>query len=237
LVLAGDSGYFAAFSRYTGQQHWVWPQDPLARMGPFRTGQSSVGNGIVLAGSAYDEKGVLGLEVNTGKLSWTCGSRKHTRFGNAVFTDDCFYFFGPQELTCIEAVTGSVKWRVDCDKWSFPKPLVTNEIVFGATSRGSLLAVDKQTGQQLWKTTFEPSLLPLVCNSPELLGQLAAPVIYHEHILQACSDGNLYAVNAKTGIIEWKHEFKIPLTSTPVVHEEHIFIVTPDATLWKFRLL
>lgn len=46
------------------------------------------------------------------------GDIMQARFGNAVFADGCFYFFGLQELICVKAATGDVKWIAPSDKWS-----------------------------------------------------------------------------------------------------------------------
>ena len=237
LVLVGDSTCFAAFHRSTGQQHWIWPEDPLARVGSFRTAGTDAGAGVVLVASAYDEQGILALDCYTGKLRWTCGDRQHARFGNAVFADGCFYFFGPQDLICVEASAGKVKWLAPSDKWSPTAPLVTNERVFAATSTGCLLAIERETGRRLWEREFDRSLAPVHCDSSEASGQLARPVLCGRHILQASSDGHLYAINAESGDIVWKQQFEIPLTITPIVDEGRLFLITPDATLWSFKMV
>ena len=236
LALAGDGAYFAAFHRYTGQQVWIWPDDPLARSGSCRTAGTAVGNGVVLAGDAFDKRGILALDIDTGKLKWTSGDREHTRFGNAVFADGCFYFFGPQDLICLEAACGRLKWQVPSAKWSSAEPLVLDDKVFAATSDGTLLAVDRHSGGQLWKTELGSALVCTAYNFTDPSGQMAGPVACGQCILQAGADGNLYAVNPETGKIEWKHKFEIPLTSAPVIQGDYLFIVTPDATLWKFKL-
>ena len=236
LALAGDGKYFAAFHRYTGQQQWIWPEDPLARLGSFGSGGTAAGDGVVMIGCAYNEQGVLAADLETGKLRWTQGDRKHTRFGNAVFADGCFYFFAPRDLTCLEAATGKVKWRTASAKWSRPEPLVTEDKVFAATSDGTLLAVERQSGRLIWKLKSDPALLPLACDSPDLEGQLAGSVAWGQYILHGSSDGNLYAVDAETGKVAWKHQFEVPMTISPIVDGDCLFLVTPDATLWKYKL-
>ena len=237
LVFAGDGTYFAAFHRSTGQQHWIWPEDPLARVGAFRTAAGVTGDGVVLAASAFDDQGIQALDCDTGKLRWICGNRQQARFGNAVFFDGCFYFFGAQELICIKAATGKIKWIAPSDKWSPAPPLITHQRVFAATSRGHLFALDRKTGRRLWEKKLNRSLMPLHYDSPEVGGQMAGPVLCGRNILQASSDGHLYAINAESGNIIWKQQFDIPLTIAPAVHKDRLFIVTPDATLWSFRMI
>lgn len=79
--------------------------------------------------------------------------------------------------------------------------------------------------------------MPLHYDSPEVGGQMAGPVLCGRNILQASSDGHLYAINAESGNIIWKQQFDIPLTIAPAVHKDRLFIVTPDATLWSFRMI
>ena len=235
LVLVGDSRCFAAFDRYVGQLQWIWPEDRLARAGSFYTAGTAAGDGVILAGSAYENDGVLALDVHTGKLRWRSGDRQHARYGHCVF-DKQFFFSGPSDLICLEATTGTLVWMAPCDPWSYPKPLVHQGRVFIAGSGGSLQAIDRHSGYQLWRTSFGPPVLPLLHNAAEPGGQLAAPVACGDHVLLASNDGHLYVVEADTGRIVCKHDFGIPLSSEPVVCGGYLIMTTPDATLWKFTM-
>lgn len=235
-VFAGDGNCFGAFHRHTGEQLWLWPVDPLARCGSFRTAGSAAGEGAVLVGDGYNEQGVVALDMLTGQQCWACGDRKHARFGNAVYADGYFYCFGPRDLLCIEAGPGKLRWSCPCSQWSYPEPLISNDVVFAATSDGNLLAVDRQTGRQLWKREFGPPLLPLASYTTYPGGQLAAPVVCGPHIVQGANDGNLYALGRHSGNITWQQHFGIPLTCTPVVVGDYLYLTTPDATVWKFKL-
>jgi len=233
LVLVGDCTYFAALERTSGIELWAWPE--IRAGGAFYTAGTAVGNGVVLVGNAYDDRGVIALQVETGKFLWSSGDRRHTRRSHCVF-DEYFYFSGPYDLICLDPATGQAIWMTPCDPWSYSEPLVCGEKVFIAGSQGNLQAFDRQTGRPLWRTKLGQPILPLLYNATEPAGQLAAPVACGEHLLLASNDGNLYALEAETGRIAWRHDFGIPLTSTPVVHDTYLLITTPDATLWKFKL-
>jgi len=233
FVLVGDSTYFAALVRVSGVEFWAWPE--IRAGGAFYAAGTAVGDGVVLVGHAYDERGTIAVDVKSGKQRWTSGDRKHTRYSHCVFDRD-FYFCGPSDVTCLQASTGNVKWMTPTDPWCHPEPLVHRGKVFVATSRPGLQALDRETGSELWRIEFRQPILPLAYNDTVAGGQLAAPVAYGDHVLVASNDGSLYAVDEKTGHIVWKHDFGIPLTSTPVVSGDHLVLATPDATLWKFKL-
>ena len=235
-VIVGDAGLFAAFELHTGQQQWIWPKDPLARMAAFYSGGTAAGDGVVLVGEAFDNHGVTALDVQTGEMRWRSGNRDHARYGDAVFADGCFYFFGPFDLICLEAKTGKMRWATPSDPWSYPKPLVHDGKVFAAPCYGGLWALDQESGRALWRTQSGKPPLPLACNATERVGQLAAPVAWNKHILLASGDGTLYIVEAETGKTSHQFDFGIPLTSAPVLHGNYLVINTADATLWKFKL-
>ena len=234
LVLVGDAGCFAAFNRYVGQQQWIWPEDPLARIGSFYTAGTAVGSGVVLVGSDAETEGVVAVDVQTGRCRWRSGDSKNPRRGDCVFDRD-FYFFSPRALVCLAGKTGQVKWMTPSDPWSHSAPLVHRGKVFAAGSSGDLQALDREPGRELWRIQLGKPLLTLAYNQTEPSGQLAGPVACGDYVLQASNDGNLYAVDAETGNTEWQHDFGIALTSTPVVCDDHIFMPAPDATLWKFK--
>ena len=236
FAIVGDARFCAAFERHTGQQQWLWPSDPLARMAAFYGGGTAAGDGVVLVGSAFDDDGVTALDVQTGEVRWRSGDRNHARYGHAVFVDGCFYFFGPFDVICLEAKTGKMKWATPSDPWSYPQPLVHDGKVFIAPCCGGLCALDQESGRELWRTQSGRPPLPLACNATERLGQLAAPVVWDKHILLASSDGNLYSIETETGAIAWQHDFSIPLTAAPAICGDCLVMTTPDGTLWRFDL-
>jgi outer membrane protein assembly factor BamB len=234
LAFVGDSTYFAALQSANGIEMWAWPE--VRAGGAFYGGSTAAGQGVVLVGNGYEERGVITLNAETGELAWSVGDRRHARYSDAIFLDGCFYFCGPYDAVCVEANSGKVRWSAPCDTWTLPAPLVHRDKVFVAGSGGDLQALDRKSGEELWRTSLGRPMLPLMYNATEPKGQLAGPVAYGDAVLSASNDGNMYAIEPERGEVLRKYGFGIPLTSAPVVCGEHLIMATPDGTLWKFKL-
>jgi outer membrane protein assembly factor BamB len=54
------------------------------------------------------------------------------------------------ELVALDAATGKVKWKHELPGAAFGAPVVVNDVVFVASSDGSLFGLDAKSGGELW---------------------------------------------------------------------------------------
>ena len=86
-------------------------------------------------------------------------------------------------------------------------PLQIDDVVYIATADHLLLALDAQTGEELWRFTAGFSIW-------------ATPTYYEGTLFVASLDRNLYAIDAADGSEKWSVEFGGAMAAQPVVNPD-----------------
>ncbi|MCB8927526.1 MAG: PQQ-binding-like beta-propeller repeat protein [Ardenticatenaceae bacterium] len=184
-------------------------------------GMSSDGENIYVA---YGN-GVLGLEAATQDLLWSFKPENAALFfyappsvenGRAVIGDfgAAQGLFSPRTVVSIYGLdvtssTPSTLWVRD-DSASdriVAAPIQVDGVAYVATADNLLLALEGETGEELWRFPTEFSIW-------------AKPTYYEGTIFVASLDRFLYAVNAEDGSEIWSVELSGAMSASPVVNPE-----------------
>ena len=161
-----------------------------------------------------------------------------TRSTPTIEDDRIYIISGIGELVCLNAETGQINWKVNVDReyhaewhiWGVSEsPLIVDDKVIctpGGTET-SVVAFDKMTGKELWK-------------SPCVEGQrsYASPTVYtlnNQTYILAITASHLLAVNPSNGQIRmeykyfdpqlWPHQPKgLIWTNTPIFKDDQIYL-------------
>ena len=150
--------------------------------------------------------------------------------GDRVYTEG-----GTGDITCLEAATGKVIWQVTLADlggrvpgWGFSEsPLVEGDLVIitPGGSKGTLAALDKNTGKLVWQSDEEKQ--PAHYSSP-----VAADIGGIRQIVQLARQ-SCFAVTADKGRLLWKYSGANNGTAnvtTPIVHNDHVFVSSSYGT-------
>jgi outer membrane protein assembly factor BamB len=145
------------------------------------------------------------------------------------------------------------------------QPVIAGGRVFVGTMRGTLHAVDCDTGQDVWVYRAEGAILHTCAveggrvifgdGSGKISavhaedGRLAwsvrtgaalwnAPLIHRDTALIGSRDGSLYAIDLGTGTVKWKGPAGGPLLSSPAldVKRGRVYIASEDMRVYAFEL-
>lgn len=223
-------------SRETG---WIakWPAEGPKRLweAPVGVGYSSmaVSQGKVYTmGNVHDVDVVSCFEAETGKLVWKheydCLAKDPngyhgTRCTPTVDGSRVYTVSRQGHFFCLDAATGKVIWSKDFKKdfggvvpqWGFSgSPLIEKDWVLteaGGPENGSVVAMDKATGQVVWRNGKDPagyaSLIAFNFGGERCLAQFSSDQIIGRRMkdgseLWRTSWKTSYGVNAATPIIE-----------------------------------
>lgn len=169
--------------------------------------------------------GVLGLEAASQDLLWSYKPASATLFfyappsvenGRAIIGDfgAAQGLFSPQTVVSIYAldVTGNTvqtEWtRNDLAKDRIvAAPLQVDGVAYVATADNQLLALDAESGNELWRFTADFSIW-------------AQPTYYEGTLFVASLDRHLYAVNAADGSEKWAVELSGAMSAQPIVNPD-----------------
>lgn len=131
------------------------------------------------------------------------------------------------------------------EKWTFlapddtwlGQPTLTADAVYFITSDDNLIAIDSMNGNLRW--LFDPGTGKRY--SPEHMGAcvnfLPAPAIFGGLALFSSSSGNLFAIDAMTGVKKWSYHTEAVWMSGPVVADGNVLIGTDEGVLYALDIV
>lgn len=153
-------------------------------------------------------------------------------------------------LYAVDEKSGNLKWKFKTGGAIHSSLSIFENIIYFGSFDGYYYAVNTENGKLIWKfkTGGEHwlgeigmwGLKPETQYMEDLWDfYLSSPVVYQNKkntlVVFGSSDGNVYAVNAKTGKSEWKFKTNGPVHGTPVVDKNKIYIGGWDAVLYTLN--
>jgi outer membrane protein assembly factor BamB len=187
------AGFVYALDRQNGKE--VWKKDTRAEV---TSSPVVIGDRLIVG----NRGGFLGaLDLATGKTIWRTVLWGSSVESTAVSAENGLFYIGSSDLrriSMMDSKDGRVIWRADVFGVAWPRPLVTDKVVYASTAgvvpyqmrhQGSLSALDRATGKIIWRWP--------VPDGPALhTGFNAAPVIAGDTVVIGGLDGNLYGFPA-----------------------------------------
>jgi outer membrane protein assembly factor BamB len=112
-------------------------------------------------------------------------------------------------LYSIDPEDGSVNWQVS-ESGVVTTPAVTESTVIFGTVNGSLIAVEKESGDEVWRLSTRTS-------------EVSSPAYKDGMLYYGVASDKLYAVDAETGKQEWTFEGSGDMTVSPSVSGEKVY--------------
>lgn len=180
-------------------------------------------------------------------------------FGSPAIHAGTVYVGGDdRRFYALDARTGTEKWHFETKGGGInSSPAVSDEGVFFMSADGSFYALDPASGKQLWKfqtggeRRFEAHGLHGVTPHNQTIPDswdlfLSSPALYAGAVYFGCGDGNVYALDAKTGQLKWKAHTGDVVHASPAIVDGTVYIGSWDSylyaldaatgkELWKFK--
>ena len=146
-------------------------------------------------------------------------------------------------LYAIDQATGKEKWKFKSSMPIASSPAVTSTTLYFVSSRGSLAALDIGTGQVKWvlPTEYErkfeaknlhgyPSAAQTIPDAYDLF--VSSPAVADGKVFFGSGDGNIYAADAETGVLQWKFPTKDVVHASPAVVNGVVYAGSWDSYLY-----
>jgi eukaryotic-like serine/threonine-protein kinase len=196
VYVGSNDDYLYALDAATGQMKWR-----------FLTGANVSASPVVINGTVYfgsSDGKLYALDANSGGLKWSFTTGAMINQSGPAYANGILYVGSRDSyLYAIDAVTGLQKWRFYANGISLEQSSATvaNGIVYiggwynvpGFTQKGSLYAVNANTGQLVWEKLTST-------------GIGSSPCVYEGKVYISCDDNNLYALDAATGATLWQQQ-------------------------------
>lgn len=185
-----------------------------------------------------------------GELKWKF--KTEGRIFSSPLSQNGIVYIGSEDgfLYAIDEKTGKENWKFKTNGAIHSSLSFAEKTIYFGSFDGYYYAVNTQTGKEIWKfkTGGEHWLgeIGIWGMKPETQYMddlwdfyLSSPIIYQNGktalVIFGSSDGNVYAVDAKTGKETWKFKTNGPVHGTAVIDKNKIYIGGWDAVLYALN--
>ena len=170
------------------------------------------------------------INVNSGELLWEKKNSSPFNSQIKIYKDRFFAIDINNILRCYSLKDGSEIWQFKTEK-SFIKSqkklslLIVDEKIFFNNSLGDVSAVDIQTGNMIWQTPTQLSVI-----YEDTFSLKTSDLIASENLILLSNNRNeFYSLDIKTGSLNWKQ--KINSNLRPTLVGDLIFTITMEGFL------
>ena len=168
-------------------------------------------------------------------------------------------YFGSTDgnLYAVDAESGAQRWKFETKSRVPSSPAVADGSVYFGAYDGNFYSVDASSGKLKWKFKTEGErrfagkhlhgVQPVNETMPDPFDcYLSSPVVWKGAVYFGSGDGNIYALNAATGSLNWKFKTGDVVHASPAVADGTVFIGSWDSYFyaidaasgrekWKFK--
>lgn len=161
------------------------------------------------------------------------------------------------KLYAIDEATGAMRWKFKTGARVSSSPAVANGVVYFGSYDGFFYAVDAATGTLRWKfanagehrytATHLHGSLPVGEAMPDPFDvYLSSPALWQDAVYFGSGDGNIYALDAKSGVEKWRFHTGDVVHASPAVADGRLYVGSWDSyfyaldaasgkELWRFK--
>lgn len=244
IYLGGGDGVYA-LEQLSGDIIWKYPTTHPVKSSPW------INDGILYIGS--DDFSLHAIDIITGKGIWTFATEGPVLSSPIVIEKTVFFGSDDGNFYALDSKTGSFKWMFETRSQIASSPAYAYGTIFIGSWDGYMYALDVETGTEKWKfytshgvessaaisdgvvfvgASYSDRLLALDAFSGKLLWQfyteykvISSPAISGSQVFIGSTDNHLYALNVKSGSLDWSYDTKGGIaSSSPTVSGEVVFI-------------
>lgn len=229
VVYAGVAPYFVALEATTGKKIWR-----ASSMGPDWMNclsSPACDKERIFVGFNWNARGLFALDRINGLPIWN-----NTNYGGGcaspVYSDGKLYYYGGHAL---DPQSGACLWK-NCNTVSTPA-IAGNTLVIGCPDN-KIKAIDSVTGKEIWtyllKGRVQFAFSPYCRTSAAVI---SSPAIAGQVVYCGGTSGQFVALDLQSGKLLWSYDLGIPITSSPAVSGNTVYIATFDGTVYAFTAL
>ncbi len=188
-VVGSYDGQLYAFDVASGKERWRFATKGIDfKSDTFGYDRKSIQSSPAIAGDlvlAGARDGFLyAVDLDSGKQRWVM-DHKVSWVNCSVAVSDGLVFTGTSDgafLQAIDLATGTQRWRADTLGVIWSSPVVSGDKVYTVTTRGPVIAFDKESGRELWRVRYGA-------------GSFSSPTISGNRMYLGTEDGGIYAID------------------------------------------
>ena len=236
IFYTGFGNYLQAIEIKTGKT--IWTNNAWSG-GEGAASTMIVAGDVLLAASNW--RALYGHDKKTGKLLWKKREDGYrSRSSSATYLNDTLYVASKAGIGLMDAESGKMYkyFKLQYSLLAATKPLLTDKLIIMGTAKKGLLAVDRKTGDEVWRVeTGESLFYSSPYSKPESKTVETGPVLINGIIVFGASDGFLYMINPETGEIKHKFDLGAPVFAAVTPTKDGFFVNDFAGNIYSFGIL
>jgi outer membrane protein assembly factor BamB len=233
VYIGSGDGHFYAIDRESGEERWRFEAGSPIQSSPAADGNLVYFGDRANVFYALDRgNGRLKWRVETGNdYPWEWGHEGWDYFTSspAVVGGLVIVGSGDGHVIAFEAESGVERWRVATEGRVRASPAVANGVVYVGSADGFLYAIALESGERRWKFETEGASFSSAEFGFDRKTIQSSPAVADGVVYFGSRDGKLYAVDATSGELRWRHDNTTPwVISSPALYEGSVFVGTSD---------
>lgn len=178
-----------------------------------------------------------------GGVKWTFKTNGPVFSSPAIAGGTVFVGSADNYLYAVDQRTGQQKWKFQTTGPVNSSPAVADETVYFTSFDGGFYAVEAATGTRKWRFSTEyerrfqakglHGFRPRTQIIPDTWDTFtSSPAVFNGRVYFGSGDGNIYALDAKTGLLQWKFETKDIVHASPAIANNTVYIGSWDGSLY-----
>ncbi len=220
VCASGFGEYTCAFTADDGALGWWTPTDARVASMPFMDWA------VPLVADRLVYSGTYALNAQDGSVLWRIDIDTNEEGALALhaLTDETISATTHRGIYAINAQDGQIRWLYTPREQTILSgpPVVADRLLyagtrgfFGYPEKSYFRALDVETGAETWR-------YPLV-------GSYIGAVVHRETIYVSSGDCSLYALDKKSGVLRWRHQFAAPARYPATMADNVLYITTDGA--------
>ena len=187
---------------------------------------------IVMLSSSGD---LIKVNANDGQMYWsvnvagtTSYSTDFFRSSEIVISDNDIIFSTSSSTFSFNLTTASLNWKKQVN--SKNTPIVDGNHIFLVSDNGFFLNIDKNSGKIIWSTNILKILKKRKRNT-----LISGFILGSGKIYATTLNGYLVVCSASSGKIEYFKKIGEVITSSPIINNGSLYILTAESRIWGFN--
>lgn len=250
-----DWSMFRYDSAHTGVTTSAGPTQPVKLWsyaeghfdGSFIGSSAAVVNGVVYVWSNeqnYETGGgnIYALDASSGAKIWNY-STNGAVYSSPAVSGNVVFIGADANVYAFNASTGAKLWNCTTDGFMNSSPNVVNGVVYIGSGNNNFYAINASTGAKMWKYTSAGPSTAVVERGFNSGAFASSPAVVNGVVYVGSDDGNLYALDALTGVKIWNYTTSFQLTymtgnqvtSSPAVSDGVVYVGSVGGNIYAFN--
>jgi outer membrane protein assembly factor BamB len=248
LMTVAIDNSLLTFDAATGQPGWTYqalsePARILAASSPAVSGNTVV--------ASFGSGELVALQLVNGNDLWDNALSRASRTSALSEIRDIpgrpVIYRGDVYAVSHSGVFSSTDLRTGQQRWSLPvvgitTPIPAGDVVYVVSKTGQLICASRENGQIFWMRDLNEGFVPKrvggfwkIGSHKELPPLWSSPLLADDRLLLAGTNGEMVAVDAKTGDIKKRVQIGAPVLIGPIAAGDMVYVVTDNAELVALR--